>query len=146
MPAREPVGLHLARAAKVVSRAFDDALSEAGGSLPTWLVLVSIKGRAHGAQRELAGAIGIEAATLSHHLNRMEVAGLVTRRRDPTNRRVHQVDVTELGEALFVRLADTVVAFDEQLRAGIAADDLAQLGRVLDRLATNATSQSADRR
>jgi len=142
----EPVGLHLARVAKAVSRAFDDALAEAGGSLPTWLVLVSLKDKAHGAQRDLARAIGIEGATLSHHLNRMEAAGLVTRRRDPTNRRVHQVELTDTGDALFHRLVATVVAFDRQLRAGLGEEDLQQFSRVLDRLAANAALPADARR
>ena len=93
-PDAEPIGLLLTRTAKAVSRAFDQALTEAGGSLPTWLVLVSLKGGAHGAQRELADAVGIEGPTLTHHLNRMETAGLVTRRRDPENRRAHRVELT----------------------------------------------------
>ena len=70
----EPIGLLLSRTAKAVSRAFDDALTQAGGSLPDWLVLVSLEGQAHGAQRELADAVGIEGPTLTHHLNRMEAA------------------------------------------------------------------------
>ena len=41
-----------------------------------WLVLVSLKRQRHGAQRELADAVGIEGPTLTHHLNRMETAGL----------------------------------------------------------------------
>jgi MarR family transcriptional regulator, transcriptional regulator for hemolysin len=53
-PGEEPIGLLLTRTAKVVSRAFDEALTEAGGSLPAWLVLVSLEGQAHGAQREIA--------------------------------------------------------------------------------------------
>src|SRR5258708_677162 len=32
-PTVEPIGLHLARTTKAVNRAFDDALSEAGGSI-----------------------------------------------------------------------------------------------------------------
>jgi hypothetical protein len=64
----EPIGLLLARTAKRVSRAFDDALGDAGGSLPQWLILVSLKGRVHGAQRALAEAIGVEGPTLTHHL------------------------------------------------------------------------------
>jgi MarR family transcriptional regulator for hemolysin len=63
----------------------------------------------------------------------------VTRRRDPANRRVHQVGLTEAGEALFASLLGTVAAFDERLRDGIAAGDLARLERVLDHLAGNAT-------
>ena len=42
-PVAEPIGLQVTRTAKLLSRAFDDALAEAGGSLPVWLVLVSVK-------------------------------------------------------------------------------------------------------
>src|ERR1700730_11578067 len=111
-PVVEPIGLQLSRTAKVVSRAFDNALSQVGASLPMWLVLVSLKAARHGAQRDLAEAIGVEGPTLTHHLNRMEPAGLVTRTRDPTNRRVHQVELTEAGEATFERLLSVVAAFD----------------------------------
>ena len=103
-PEPVPLGLRLARAAKAVSRAFDDALAEAGGSRPTWLVLVSLKGKPVASQRELAETIGIRGPTLTHHLDVMESAGLVTRRRDPLNRRVHLVELTGAGDALFYRL------------------------------------------
>ena len=42
--------------------------------MPVWLVLVSLKARSHGTQRNLAEAMGIEGPTLTHHLNRMEAA------------------------------------------------------------------------
>src|SRR5438874_1636215 len=119
-PTTGPIGLQLARTAKTVSRAFDDALTGGGGSLPLWLVLVSLKGRVHGAQRHLAEAVGVEGPTLTHHLNRMEAAGLVTRRRDPENRRVHRVELTDAGEATFFRLLDNVVEFDARLRKGLS--------------------------
>jgi MarR family transcriptional regulator, transcriptional regulator for hemolysin len=137
-PTTEPIGLQLTRTAKSVSRAFDDALAEVGGSLPTWLVLVSLKSRRHGAQRELAAAVGIEGPTLTHHLNRMEASGLVTRRRDPANRRVHRVELTESGEATFARLLEAVVGFDARLRRGFTELELATLRDSLERLRTNA--------
>ena len=136
-PDTEPVGLLLTRTAKVVSRAFDQALAEAGGSLPVWVVLVSLKGGAPSAQRELADAVGIEGPTLTHHLNRMEAAGLVTRRRDPDNRRAHHVALTEDGEAAFRRMVQAVAAVDARLRAGIANRELTALRGLLDRLRTN---------
>ena len=145
-PEQEPIGLRLTRVAKTVSRAFDAALAEAGGSLPIWLILVSLKAQAHGAQRDIADAIGIEGATLTHHLNRMEDAGLVTRRRDPDNRRVHHVELTDAGEELFGTLLQRVIAFDRQLRAGFADQDLTQLRRLLEHLATNTISRDDDRR
>ena len=101
---------------RTVSRAFDDALAAAGGSLPVWLVLISLKSGRLASQRELADAVGIQGATLSHHLNAMESAGLVTRRRDPRNRRLHLVELTPAGDALFSRLREVAFAFDQRLR------------------------------
>ena len=138
-PDRPPVGMHLARVARETGRAFDAALAEAGGSLPVWLVLISLKSRQLANQRALADAVGIQEATLTHHLNAMETAGLLTRRRDPANRRVHVVELTAEGDALFVRLRAAATAFDQRLRAGLSAADLERFEAVLDRLRDNVT-------
>ncbi len=79
-PPRPPIGLRLSRTARAVSRAFDDKLAEAGGSLPVWLVLLNLKTRRLANQRELAEAVGVREATLTHHLNAMDADGLITRR------------------------------------------------------------------
>jgi len=136
-PTTEPIGLEIARTAKQLSRAFDDALVEAGASLPVWLILVSLKAKRHGMQRELAGAVGIEGPTLTHHLNRMEADGLVTRRRDPANRRIHQVELTDEGDALFRRVRGSVASFDRRLRAGFEDGEIAALSDALGRLRAN---------
>ncbi|NUP03320.1 MAG: winged helix-turn-helix transcriptional regulator [Nonomuraea sp.] len=136
-PSGPPIGLRLASTARLVSRAFDDALAEAGGSTPVWQVLISLKSRKLGNQRELAEAMGIQGATLTHHLNAMERGGLLTRRRDPDNRRVHVVELTEEGERLFHRLREVVTAFDRRLRTGLGEDELATFERVLGRLLDN---------
>jgi MarR family transcriptional regulator, transcriptional regulator for hemolysin len=136
-PAREPLGLYLTRVSRVLSRAFDDALAEAGGSLPVWLVLISLKSGQLASQRELADAVGIQAATLTHHLNAMESAGLVTRRRDPENRRLHLVELTAQGDALFFRMRDAAMVFDQRLRTGLSQPDVDQLEELLARLRDN---------
>jgi MarR family transcriptional regulator for hemolysin len=136
-PPDEPIGLFVTRRAKTLSRAFDGALAEAGGSLPSWLVLASLKGGLHGTQREIADDVGVEGPTLTHHLNRMEAAGLVTRARDPRNRRAHQVELTAEGELEFRTLLRRVQAFDRRLREGFTDDELATLRRLLQRLADN---------
>lgn len=136
-PAVEPIGRTLNRVAKLCSRAFDDALAAAGGSQPMWLVLIALKTHAVRNQRELAAAVGVQGATLTHHLNAMEAAGLVVRRRDPANRRVHLVELTEAGEERFHDLARAATAFDERLRAGFTADEVAALAGLLGRLAAN---------
>jgi MarR family transcriptional regulator, transcriptional regulator for hemolysin len=137
-PARLPIGLHLTQASRAVSRAFDEALAAVGGSLPVWLVLLNLKARSIGKQGELAAAMGISEATLTHHLNGMEAAGLITRQRDPANRRIHAVQLTESGEQAFLRLRGAALTFDRRLRRGITDADFAQLDDLLTRLAANA--------
>jgi MarR family transcriptional regulator for hemolysin len=138
-PEQTPIGLHLARTARIVGRAFDDALEAVDGSLPVWLVLLHLKLRQNTNQRALAEAVGITGATLTHHLNAMEQDGLLTRRRDPANRRNHIVEITPLGERTFLRLAATAQTFDEQLRSSLTTADLAKLRTLLDQLQASAT-------
>jgi MarR family transcriptional regulator, transcriptional regulator for hemolysin len=120
-----------------VRRAFDAALAEAGGSLPVWLVLLNLKIRRPANQRELAEAVGVREATLTHHLNSMDADGLITRQRDATNRRIHVVALTDGGEETFLRLRTAAVAFDRRLRVGLTEQDVASLGDILDRLVRN---------
>jgi MarR family transcriptional regulator, transcriptional regulator for hemolysin len=142
-PQRVPIGLQLGRASRVVSRAFDEALEEAGGTLPIWLILLNLTIRRPDNQRELAEAVGVREATLTHHLNAMDTRGLLTRRRDTDNRRIHVVELTDDGRALFERLQQAAVAFDARLRHGLADADLDTLGTLLDQLAANASSSSS---
>ena len=141
---RVPIGLRLSQAARAVSRAFDDALAEADGTLPVWLILLNLKIRKPANQRELAEAVGVREATLTHHLNAMDARGLVTRVRDPANRRIHVVELTEAGEAAFRRLQQAAAGFDTRLRAGLADADLDHLGDLLGRLAANAGAADDD--
>ena len=136
-PVHPPIGLRLAGAARIVRRAFDEALVEAGGSLPVWLVLLNLKVRPPSNQRELAEGVGVKEATLTHHLNFMDAEGLITRRRDTTNRRIHVVELTEAGEEAFVRLRSAAVAFDRRLRSGLNEDELGSLKSALERMVRN---------
>jgi MarR family transcriptional regulator, transcriptional regulator for hemolysin len=137
-PRTEPIGLHVQRTAKVLNRAFEEELATAGGSLPTWLILLSLKSGRPETQRKLADSVGIQGATMTHHLDSLEKAGLVTRSRDPANRRVQRVELTKEGNAAFDRLRKVALKFDQRLRKGLSEDELASVGALLDKLAANA--------
>jgi MarR family transcriptional regulator, transcriptional regulator for hemolysin len=132
-----PIGLRLNQVARTVGRAFDDAMAAAGGTLPVWLILLNLKIRRPGTQRELADAVGIREATLTHHLNAMDADGLITRTRDAANRRIQVVALTEKGDEAFLRLRTAAVAFDVKLRAGLADAEVAALTTLLGRLSAN---------
>src|SRR5262249_25357349 len=140
-PARTPIGLDLARAARTVSRAFDDALARAGGSLPVWLVLLNLKTRQVSSQRELAEAVGVREATPTPHLHAMDAQGPVTRPAAPGNRRTHIAELPPAGEAAFLRLRAAAPAFDRRLRDGLTDTDLDGLAALLGRLAGNVAGE-----
>lgn len=133
----DPIGRRTAGIGKLLSRAFDAALEGAGGSLPVWLILLSLVQRGAPTQRELADAVGIRSPTMTRHLDNLEEQGLVTRRRDTGDRRALRVELTAEGRQAFLRLRDAAAAFDRRLRSGFSDDELRQLHELFDRLERN---------
>ncbi|HEX9855440.1 MAG TPA: MarR family transcriptional regulator [Acidimicrobiia bacterium] len=136
-----PIGRHLHWVARIVQKAFNDALTEAGGSQPTWLILLMAKREAFHTQQELAQAVGIEGPTLTYHLDALEAQRLITRTREPADRRAIQVSLTPAGEALFDRLFEAAAAFDRRLRRGVSEGEIATVRATLTRFAENAREQ-----
>ncbi|UGS38073.1 MarR family winged helix-turn-helix transcriptional regulator [Capillimicrobium parvum] len=132
--ASPPLGLRLARTARLAGQAFDRAMAQAGGSAATWQVLALVRSKRWGAQNEMAGAMGISGATLTHHLNAMEDQGLVRRWRDRSNRRVQHVELTGAGEDLFMSLRHVAARHDRHLRSRLTEEDADQLAELLDRI------------
>lgn len=134
-PAEPPIGLQLSRTARAASQAFERALVAAGGTTATWQVLLLVRSRNWDTQSELARAMGVTAATLTHHLNALEQRGLVVRQRLADNRRVQQVALTPAGEAMFDQLRGAALAHDQRLRGAFDDAELATLRQLLGRLA-----------
>jgi MarR family transcriptional regulator for hemolysin len=84
----------------------------------------------------MAQAMGITGATLTHHLAGLESEGLVRRWREPGNRRVQRVELTDEGIALFDRLRAVAVRHDRRLRSGLTDDEVEQLRVLLGKLQT----------
>lgn len=136
-PRGTPIGLQLARTSKIVGRAFNDALVGAGGSLPVWLILTTLRGEAHASQHDLARAIGIEGPTLTRHLDQLEAAGLVRRVPHTSDRRAVRVEPTEAGLELHDRLLGVVIAFNRRLTTGLPQHELDAFRRTLEALEVN---------
>jgi MarR family transcriptional regulator for hemolysin len=132
---RGPLGKRIVFAGKALRARFETALSAAGASLPTFLVLTSAREWPGVSQSELAERVGVEGPTLVRHLDRLCADGLVTRVRDDSDRRVTHIELTEEGITRQGELARVAAALDRELRRLFTAEDLAVLDRVLTRLA-----------
>ena len=134
-PSEPPLGLLLSQTAKRLSRAFDDALAAAGGSLPMWLILMSLMREGTLSHGELAHRVGVQGPTLTHHLDTMADQGLVLRERLPGNRRVQTASLTPAGVATFHRLRGAAAEHDRRIRSSFSDAELSQMRTFLGRLA-----------
>jgi len=134
-PPETPIGLLLSQTAKRLSRAFDEALAAAGGSLPMWLILMSLMREGMLSHGELAQRVGVRGPTLTHHLDAMADQGLVLRERPPENRRVQVARLTPAGVAKFHRLRSAAAEHDKRIRSSFSDEELLQVRTLLTRLA-----------
>jgi MarR family transcriptional regulator for hemolysin len=142
-PVLPPIGLRLARTARAVGHAFERAMADAGGSVAAWQVLLLVRSQDWGTQAQLAEAMGITGATLTHHLNALERQGLIRRWREDDNRRVQRVALTDEGQVMFDRLRGVALRHDERLRAQLTDEETAVLAELLDKLQVSVQDEAA---
>jgi MarR family transcriptional regulator, transcriptional regulator for hemolysin len=142
----EPLPRVVVLTGKAIREYFEGALTEAGASLATWVVLYGVERGGWDNQRDLAKDLRIEGATLTRHLDRMERDGLIVRTRDPDDRRQMRVDLTPEGREVFRRLKSVAQRTGRRAMTGVSADDGAHLRRILDRIRANVGGDHADER
>jgi MarR family transcriptional regulator, lower aerobic nicotinate degradation pathway regulator len=69
-------------------------------SMSQLFALHELDHRAGISQRELAERLGLEKSSVSRLVADLESEGLLTRRRDPDNRRLYRLEITEEGRRL----------------------------------------------
>jgi len=134
---RAPLTQEVLYAAKDIRARFEAVLAAEGGTLIAWLALRELTDPDGISQRELATRLKLEGPTLTHHCDRLEADGLITRRVAPRDRRVMLLTRTEAGEAMFVRLFVVACRFEEQLVAGLIPAEIATFTNLLHRITAN---------
>lgn len=91
---------------------------------------------------ELATSIQLDTSTASRHVSQLERSGLVARSQDPDDRRAQRIDLTPEGRAQLhaslTRRRDALASAFE----GWDAADMADLDRLLSRLAADIESRT----
>jgi DNA-binding MarR family transcriptional regulator len=97
-------------ASGLMTRLYRPLLDPLGLTYPQYLAMLALWERAPSTVGELGEALGLESATLTPLLKRLEAGGLVTRRRDTTDERRVLVEPTPKGNALSERARDISAA------------------------------------
>lgn len=87
-------------ASNLLNRLYRPLLGELGLTYPQYLVMLVLWKRAPQTVGSLGEMLYLDSGTLTPLLKRMELAGLITRTRDPDDERRVLIDVTAKGQAL----------------------------------------------
>lgn len=85
---------------RAILRLYRPYLDELQLTYPQYLVLVTLWEKPKRTIKELGEVLNLDTGTLTPLLKRMEVAGLIERRRDTVDERVVNIHITQAGKAI----------------------------------------------
>ena len=127
-------GYLMGRAAQQCRDRFD-VLAEPLGVRAKHFSLLTVLGEAPAlSQVEMGERLGIDRNTVVLLLDDLEGQGLVTRRRDPKDRRAHLVSLTDRGREILDKMVGLARRTNDEVLSPLAPDERAQLHTLLSRL------------
>jgi DNA-binding MarR family transcriptional regulator len=135
------VGIALIRAHRAFRQNGERKLARLGLRLGQELILLQLAAHEALSQIGLAERLGVEQATISIILRRMEKAGLVRRRTDQADARVMRVCATRKGRSLVPPVQRFWREQERNLLEGLTDEDQRTLGKLLARVRANLESR-----
>jgi DNA-binding MarR family transcriptional regulator len=135
------VGIALIRAHRAFRLSGERKLARLGLRLGQEMILLLLAAHEALSQRRLAERLGVEQATISIMLRRMEKAGLVRRRTDQADARVTRVCATRKGRSLVAPIQRLWREQERNLLKGLTDEDKQTLEKLLTRVRANLGSR-----
>ena len=114
-----------------------------GMRLKAYMTLGHIRDHPGTTQQELETALVMDANSVVLILNELEARQFSLRRRDPQDRRRHIVEITPAGRRALERADKAREALEDDLCAGLSAEERKTLRRLAERLLETALKQEA---
>jgi DNA-binding MarR family transcriptional regulator len=112
------------------------------GLTPALFALLNVIGARKGAiQQELGSALGIDRSTMVSLIDQLESAGLAKRRPSATDRRAREIAITLKGRRLLQRARGLISQVEDDVLAGLTAEERDELLALLRRALDSAPSQ-----
>ena len=129
------VGYHLRRAQIAIFRDFAESVGTLDLTPGQFGVLELIARNAGLNQSALARALGVDRSTLVAVLDRLQADGLIERRPSATDRRSHELVLTEGGESRVEAARKAIRAHEARMLSGLPDDEVEALIRALKTIA-----------
>lgn len=126
--------LYIVRQIELAVRShLDDLVKPAGITAAQYTVLTVLRRHDGMSSAQLARHSFVRAQSMADVVAALEGRGLITRRRDPANRRVLLISLTEAGHLLLAGHDDAVHALEERMLSGLTKNQQATLEDYLGR-------------
>jgi DNA-binding MarR family transcriptional regulator len=119
----------LSRLSRVVYRRTSEEVL--GMRLKDYVALAQLGERTVISQQEMGSMLCVDANNLVILLNELEAAGLVLRRRDPSDRRRHLVEITPEGRQFLERAERGIANVEDEVLRALSPSERASLQRLL---------------
>lgn len=141
------VAWELGETSRVLRRYFNRQAAVLGATSSQWRAMFRLSREPGMKQVELAERLDVEPITAGRIIDRLEEAGLVERRRDPVDRRIWRLHLTESAEPLIERLKLLAEDCLAGAMEGIGKDEIAQLRATLSKIRENMSAiEGAERK
>jgi DNA-binding MarR family transcriptional regulator len=141
------IAWELGETSRMLRRQFNRQAVAVGATSAQWRAMFWLAREPGMKQVELAERLDVEPITAGRIIDRLDEAGLVERRRDPVDRRVWRLYLTDKANPLIERLkvvAENVLA---GALAGIGLEEIAALRGTLERIRENVSAiEGAERK
>lgn len=134
---KETVGYALAQVCKAHRYAVDTALRRHNLRAGQEMILLQLWADEGLTQSQLVERLGVEPPTITKMLQRMEAEDLIERRPDPEDARISRVYLKPCSRALEQTVAASWREVEDQLTAGLSAEERMLLRRLLIQLRQN---------
>jgi DNA-binding MarR family transcriptional regulator len=131
-------GFLLAQLGRAATRRYRSAMAPIGLNPRETYVLVHLRETGPVSQQGLGCTLEIDASNLVALLNELEAGGLISRRRDPEDRRRHVVEISPAGAETVDRVMETAEEVEQQLFASLEEGERVVLHDLLARVAEGA--------
>jgi MarR family transcriptional regulator, lower aerobic nicotinate degradation pathway regulator len=131
-------GFLLAQLGRAVTRQYRCALSPIGLKPRETQALLRLRAEGAMSQQALGATLDIDASNLVALLNDLEADTLISRSRDPEDRRRHVVEVSKRGTKLLDEVERAAAEVDDRFFAALDEDERVALQGLLARVARSA--------
>lgn len=136
------LGFLLNDVSRLMRQRFDERARNLGLTRAQWRVLRHLRQYEGIKQRSLAEILEVETVTLGRHIDRLEDAGWVERRRDPADRRVWRLHLAGKSRPMIDTLTDLSSEVREFALTGFSKVDRDRLIESLHAMKDNLTTMN----